>query len=46
MEGEHRILTDSGNKYHGISIFVSDINTAVNFLDLHLVLADLQDNYK
>jgi len=46
MEGEHRSLTDGGLKYQGISIFVSDINTAANFLDLHLALADLQGNYK
>lgn len=46
MEVEHRTLTDSGLTYQGISIFVSDINTVANFLDLHLALAVLQDNYK
>jgi hypothetical protein len=49
MEGEQRTLPDSGLRYQGIKvsgIFVSDRNTAANFLDLHLALTDLQDNYK
>jgi len=27
-------------------IFMSDRSTAANFLDIHLEVADLQDNYK
>lgn len=49
MEGEQRTLPNSGLKNQSIKlsrIFVSDRNTAANFLDLHLELADLQDNYK
>jgi hypothetical protein len=49
MEGEQRTLPDSGIRYQGIKvsgIFVSDRSTAANFLDLHLALTYLQDNYK
>jgi hypothetical protein len=49
MEGEQRTIPDSGLKYLGVKVsvvFVGDRITAANFLDLHLEVADLQDNYK
>jgi hypothetical protein len=44
MEGEQRLLRDSGLIYQGIKVsgrVVNDRNTAANFVDLYLVLAEL-----